>query len=269
MAIHLVCRSCRTNLCAPEDLAGRTARCPKCSATLIVPGLVLQGVQPDPADARPEAVKRTEVPHVRATLPLVPKHQFDLNPVPKREQDQSWAEKARRLKNAECSQDVIRESGKSAPFPAAFREIAIAIRQDIRARRKENIDPRDLLLRLYRWAVIRDFFNRVEWSKIVDERILRSTARPFIKAIKAPYKRIGYANLVIRMTDKHGAHSFVPILKKTDVKWLVEAFGEPDAHSTAQDANPELWQQAVEAFRAASQRDKQQFYRSHGFDGPP
>ena len=115
----------------------------------------------------------------------------------------------------------------------------------------------------------KDFFNRVEWSKIVNERILRSTARPFIKAISAPYKTVGYANLLVRMIDGHGAQSFLPILKKTDVKWLIETFGEPDAHSTALDANPDLWHRAVEAFRAAAQRDEQHFWRAHGFDRPP
>ncbi len=167
------------------------------------------------------------------------------------------------------SKDIIREASKSIPFPGAFREIAIAIRKDIRARRKQKVDARDLLLNLYLWAVIEDFFNRVEWSKILNERILHSTARQFVKAIKAPYKTVGYVNLVVCMTDGHGVQSFVPILKKTDVKWLVEAFGEPDTHLTARDANPELWQQAVEAFQAAAQRDEKHFWRSRGFAGPP
>jgi len=164
---------------------------------------------------------------------------------------------------------VNRESEKNIPYPAAFREIAIAIREDIRARRKQKIDTRNLLLKLYQWAVIKDFFNRVEWSKIINERILHSTVRPFIKAIKAPYKTVGYANLLDCWVGVHGVQSFVPILKKTDIKWLVEAFGEPDTHLTAKDANPELWRQAVEAFRAALQRDEQHFWQSGGFERPP
>lgn len=167
------------------------------------------------------------------------------------------------------SKDIILEASKSIPFPAAFREIAVAIRKDIRAKRKQKADIRDLLLNLYLWAVIEDFFNRIEWSNILDERILHSTARQFVKAIKAPYKTIGYANLLVCMTNGHAIQSFVPILKKTDVKWLVEAFGEPDTHLTARDANPELWQQAVEAFQDAAQRDEEHFWRSQGFIIPP
>ena len=50
---------------------------------------------------------------------------------------------------------------------------------------------------------------------------------------------------------------------------LVEAFGEPASHSTAQDANADLWQRAVEEFQAAAQRDEQHFWRSREFEGPP
>jgi len=171
------------------------------------------------------------------------------------EHDTFCADEVRRLKKEGCSDDVIRESRKSIPYPAAFREIAIAVRKDIRARRKGNVHTTDLLSKLYDWAVIEDFFSSVEWSQIVNERLLFSTARPFIKAIKTPYEMIGYANLAL--------------LNKTDIKWLVEAFGEPAGHSTARDANCDLWQRAVEAFRAGALRDEQHFWRSHGFEGPP
>lgn len=166
-----------------------------------------------------------------------------------------WADKVQRLKKEGASDEVIRESGKNIPYPAAFREIAIAIRKDIRARRKENVSAKDLLRKLYKWAVIENFFVDIQWNKIVTERILHSTARSCIKGIKAPYTSIGYENL--------------GLLNKTDLTWLLEAFGEPETHATAQDANGELWQKAVETFRAAEQRDEQHFWRSHGFDGPP
>jgi hypothetical protein len=171
------------------------------------------------------------------------------------EQDEFWADKVRRLKMQGCSEEVIRESCKNIPYPGAFREIAIAIRKDIRARRKENLKATDLLLQLYHWAVIENFFSRVEWSKIINERILHSTARLSIKGIKTPYETIGYANLAL--------------LNRTDVKWLVETFGEPASHLTAEDANSDLCQQAVEAFQAAAERDEQHFWRSQGFDRPP
>jgi hypothetical protein len=148
--------------------------------------------------------------------------------------------------------DVIRDS--RIPYPAAFREIAVAIREEIRARRKEKDDTTDLLSTLYQCAAIENFFSSIKWTEIVNEDILVPTARACIKGIKAPYQTIGYANL--------------SLLKKTDVKWLVEAFGEPHGHSTARNVNPGLWQHAVKEFQVAAKRDEEQFYRSHGFDVP-
>ena len=175
--------------------------------------------------------------------------------IPSTAREEFWADKVKRLKAQGLSNEVIRESRKNIPYPAAFREIAIAVRKDIRARRKEGRDTKDLLCKLYKWAVTENLFMDLEWSKIVTERILHSTARSCIKGLKAPYDIIGYQNLAL--------------LNKTDVKWLVEAFGEPARHSTAREANPELWQRAVNAFREAEGKDEQHFWRSHGFDGPP
>jgi hypothetical protein len=95
----------------------------------------------------------------------------------------------------------------------------------------------------------------LEWSKLVTDRILHSTAHSCIKGLKSPYETIGYKNL--------------GLLNQTDVKWLVEAFGEPEAHRTAREVNPELWQRAVELFRQAEGKDEKHFWRSHGFNGPP
>ena len=149
----------------------------------------------------------------------------------------------------------MRESGKNIPYPAAFREIAIAIRKDIRARRKVKNSANDLLRELYKWAVIENFFTGIDWYSILTKQVLHSTALSCVKGIKTPYLKIGYKNL--------------GLLNKTDLKWLVEAFGEPDIHATAKDVNEELWQEAVETFRVEEQRDERDYWRSHGFDGPP
>ncbi len=166
-----------------------------------------------------------------------------------------WFHKVGRLKTEGCSDAVILECTENIPYPAAFREIAVAIRKDIRARRKENADSNDLLKELYKWAVVESFFGNIEWGQILNERMLHSTAQPWIKGIKAAYDLIGYANL--------------GLLNKTDIKWLVEAFGEPTIHSTAREANPDLWQRAVDAFQVAAKNDERLFWRAHGFDNPP
>jgi len=50
--------------------------------------------------------------------------------------DEFWADKVQRLKKQGLSEEVIREARKYIPYPGAFKEIAIAIRKEIRTRRK-------------------------------------------------------------------------------------------------------------------------------------
>jgi len=162
-------------------------------------------------------------------------------------QDEFWADKVQRLKKQGLSEEVIKESSKRIPYPASFKEIAIAIRKDIRAKRKEGADTKILLSELHKWAVIENFFNHVDWGWITSDRTIHSTARSSIQGIKAPYKTVGYKEL--------------GLLKKTDIKWLIEAFGEPEQHTNAKEANPELYEQAIEKFRVAREKDEQEWQR--------
>lgn len=171
-----------------------------------------------------------------------------------------WFHKVGRLKSEGRSEDLVGECAANIPFPAAFREIARAIRKDVRDRRKKKADTRDLLALIYRWAVIENFFSgcrkgsltessagqtRIEWNRVNDEELIHSTAKLCIKGIETPYETIGYANLAL--------------LNKTDVKWLVEALGEPKSHSSAKEANLGLWHRAVKNFRVAAQEDERRF----------
>lgn len=170
-------------------------------------------------------------------------------------QNEFWADKVKQSKQNGSSDEIIKAASKNIPLPAAFREIAIATRKDIRIRRKANLDTSDLLRKLYKWAVIENFFSDIQWNRILSDKILHSVSLSCIKGINTSYHQIGYKNL--------------GLLNKTDLKWLVEAFGESEVHVTAQDANMVLWQKAVEAFSAAEQRDERHYWRSHGFEGPP
>ena len=162
-------------------------------------------------------------------------------------QDEFWADKVQRLKKQGLSEEVIREARKHIPYPAAFKEIAIAIRRDIRTKRKEGTDTKSLLRKLHKWAVIENFVNHVDWGWIISDRIIHSTSHSSIQGIKSPYKTVGYKEL--------------GLLRTTDIKWLIETFGEPNEHKNAKEANPELWDQAVEKFRLAREKDEQRLQR--------
>lgn len=167
----------------------------------------------------------------------------------------TWANRVRRLRTTGHTRAAVAECRKHIPYPGAFREAAKAIRTSIRERRRNGEDARDLLRELYWWGVAENFFRYIEWNKIITEDILHPTAIACLEGIECPYPGIGYAH--------------IELLNQTDAKWLVEAFGEPSRHWNAKDANPELWQAAIETFRKAKRRDEQHYWGSRGFDGPP
>jgi hypothetical protein len=179
-----------------------------------------------------------------------------------------WADKVTRLRAEGHCIDAITESMKYIPFPAAFRGIYLALRKEIRTRRKLKQSSTDLLKELHKWAVIDNFFQGTNYNRIINENILHSTTLPFVSEIKTPYEIIGYKKLQKCLINGEGKESFISILKQTDVKWLIEAFGEPKSHNTAQNVNLELWKQAVNAFKAAEAEDELLFWSSSGFNKP-
>jgi hypothetical protein len=164
-----------------------------------------------------------------------------------------WADKVQRLKKTGRSAELIEECRKNIPYPAAFEEIAVALRKNIRTTRKDGGDTSSLLSELHRWAVVEGFFSRLPWTGVMSERLLHSTARSCIVGLATDYDSIGYEHL--RM------------LKVTDVRWLIEAFGEPKQHRTAREANPELWDRARLAFATVSHQSGVEV-RYDGSTGP-
>ena len=74
---------------------------------------------------------------------------------------------------------------------------------------------------------------------------MTSIAQPLIPLVKCPYNEIGYKYL------KH--------LKSTDIKWLIEKWGEPHHHSHAKDVNGELWKVANESYNIGREKDDDDF----------
>jgi len=149
---------------------------------------------------------------------------------------------------------VLAECQKHFPFPYAFKKAAVAIRKQIRESRKNRVDYENLLEELYKTAVCENFFRFIEWTAILDNDLCVLTARPLVGRIGHPYRQIGYRNL--------------KLLNRTDEKWIVEKWGEPDSHSDAKAANQQLWQEAVDRCALAAKKSVDKLWRSHGFDPP-
>jgi len=143
-------------------------------------------------------------------------------------------------KNGELDQ-IIDLCTRKLPLPAAFEEMAIALRKKIRALRQTQ-QPYDSQLRqLYELAIYERFlypspsvtleggdsYPTYNVAEIAHTHHTRDR-------LSYDYQTIGYQHL--------------PFLKKTDRKWLVEVWGEPAQHQDPHLLHHALWQQGVTRF---------------------
>lgn len=114
------------------------------------------------------------------------------------------------------------------PLPAAFREAAIATRALIREKRRSQADYSDLLALLY-WLAAVDSF-RLDYAPRLQEpgfNVAESMPGQVLKSLPYAYGDLGYRHL--------------PLLTKTDAKWMVAAWGEPASHTTLNATHRSVW----------------------------
>ena len=115
------------------------------------------------------------------------------------------------------------------------------IRQLIRERRKAKEPYNDLLQSLYNSCVLSDFAESITFENIVTHRMTPFVDIRDLQGICIEYQSIGYRYV-------HG-------LKKTDIKWLIEAFGEPTEHRSVESLWPEIRRNAISRFCWGELRD--------------
>lgn len=136
------------------------------------------------------------------------------------------------------------------PLPAAWREMAIALRAIIRQARKDKVGFEEYLRTLHGLAAISSFagfgiLERIPYARLAN--------------LDLSYARIGSDSL--------------ELLNKTDGKWMREAWGEPFAHTTAQDLYRDLFEAERKRVReedeAANKERTQRFFDKIGLKEDP
>jgi len=114
------------------------------------------------------------------------------------------------------------------PLPGAFEQAAVAVRALIRARRKASEPIEEDLSLLYWLAAVRSFM--LEYAPRLKEpgfNIIEAIPGERLRSLSYDYAHLGYREL--------------SLLNKTDIKWLIEAWGEPSSHATLNDLHEDLW----------------------------
>lgn len=118
--------------------------------------------------------------------------------------------------------------------PNSAAGVAKTLRALIRERRKAKQACDDLLRALYSSCVLADFSESLGFEGMPVHSMTRYVDIRELQGISVDYSTMGY--------------QCIEALSKTDVKWLVEAFGEPAEHQSFDAAWPQLRRNAVSRY---------------------
>ena len=137
-----------------------------------------------------------------------------------------WADRIKKLTDEPLAR--LQLALDNLPLPASFREAIIAVRALIRVKHKNSENYQDELTLLYWLAAINSFSSY--YSEVLREpgyNILESIPGNLVKNLPFSYHQLGYKSLWL--------------LNKTDIKWIVEIWGEADNHSTLKEIHNNIW----------------------------
>lgn len=152
-----------------------------------------------------------------------------------------WADCIKKYKND--PQMRLRIALNNLPLPAAFREALVALRSIIRTKRKDKQLHEEELALLYRLAAVCSF--SIPYSEKLKEpgyNIIESIPGSVIFKLSFDYSVLGYEKL--------------ERLNSTDKKWIVEAWGKPQGHSTLHEMYYGVWEKYEEKLFKIRQRSR-------------
>lgn len=134
--------------------------------------------------------------------------------------------------------------------PHGASTIAKELRNLIRARRKTKELYQELLLALYGVCVANDLSESMRFEGTQPHYMVRFIDINELQKVRLDYKTMGY--------------QCIESLSKTDVKWLVEAFGEPVDHQSFESLWPHIRKNAVARYCWGELRSKNDACKSLG-----
>lgn len=118
--------------------------------------------------------------------------------------------------------------------PSALVEIAKVFRALIRERRKTKQPCDDLLRALYGTCVLNDFLESLAFEGTVSQAMTGYVDIQELQHIRVDYSVMGY--------------ECIASLSKTDIKWLVEAFGQPIKYPSLNKEFPHVRDRAISRY---------------------
>jgi DNA polymerase III subunit epsilon len=131
----------------------------------------------------------------------------------------------------ELAKCLAPETIKGAFGPLQAKALAKEFRAVVRERRRLKQPHEDVLRALYGACVMADFVDSLLFEGYQPHHMAQFVSAAEFQSVQVDYASMGY--------------QCVEALGKTDIKWLVEAFGEPAEHLSFNAAWPAVWQNAI------------------------
>ncbi len=155
-----------------------------------------------------------------------------------------WSDKIKKLRDK--PHERLQLAIENLPCPAAFRECAIALRALIREKRKQKLELSVQLRMLYQIAAIESL--SIPYSEALKEpgfNVMDSIPGGLIFKLPVSYDKLGYKRL--------------ELLNKTDAKWMIELWGEPEIHSTFNKLHNKIWAQYENRLLSKRKEESEKF----------
>lgn len=146
----------------------------------------------------------------------------------------SWQEAVTKFKNAGDYPAATRLCEQQMPLWGAFNQLCMLIRSEMKALPQNPNTHASHIARLYKTAAIAEFLHdKSKDSDKLSNNQLRKLDLSAISALDFPYAEIGYAHL--------------RLIRKSDIKHMVELWGRPVNHRTPREFHSAWWQKQVKS----------------------
>lgn len=153
---------------------------------------------------------------------------------PRKTSTKLWQDEVTALKNAGHYAEAAAVCQKQLPLWGAFNQLCMLIRSELKESKLPPEQRESLLSRLFHTAAIAEFLHDKSGdSEKLSNSQLRKLNLEDIRALKFPYNDIGYAHL--------------RLIRKSDIKFMVETWGRPDGHTTPRKYHAQWWQKQVKS----------------------
>ena len=150
------------------------------------------------------------------------------SPVQEELPETPWIERVAKLKKLGKLNGALAVCENAYPLWSAYQQAALVLRAQIKALQKQDEPIDDALTNLYRLAAVAAFLHdRVKGLPDLTLNQLKLLDLDQLQSLDMPYSSIGYLEL--------------RLIKKTDIKLLLDKWGKPESHLNPRQFNSSSW----------------------------